>query len=361
MNSIKIRISKFSKKIIFKGNGYNEEIFIVNKNQILYLLNLFHFKKYKIKKNNVEYKNIISDYLDFDEIIYCENDLDEKDFKTANKIIQKDQKIVMLSSLSLSFYDYQKNSFSKIDGEFELTEERKLFFKKLEELINEKNFIPICGPKYIGKSISILYFLKIYIQSYYFYINLSYCKKLFLENRNECFSYISKELYYCLTFDNVQKIYNYISKNNYKNIMEIIVDIMNYLDINFPYKSFYFVLDQYKQKIDINYEYIKKIKLKSEENMKFTVIVCSSINEHDFRNSLDAKLNKKNDFYLNYLYVNKLICVGQNKIKDFDSEEKDLLNRAGNLFIYYQQILDNNHNRKKKDFRYSGRNYNSYK
>ena len=82
--------------------------------------------------------------------------------------------------------------------------------------------------------------------------------------------------------------------------------------------------------------------------MKFTVIVCSSINEHDFRNSLDAKLNKKNDFYLNYLYVNKLICVRQIKIKDFDIEEKDLLNRAGNLFIYYQQILDNKHNRKKK-------------
>ena len=238
VNGIKIRFAKNSKKIKFKGNGYNEEIFIVNKSQILYLLNLFHFKKYKIKKSNGEYKNIINDYLDFEEIIYCENDLDEKDFETANKSIQNEQKI-MLSSLSLSFYDYQKNSFSKINGEFELTKERIEFFNKLEELINETYFIPICGPKSIGKSISLLYFLKKYIQSSYFYINLSYCKKLFLENKNECISYICKELYSCISFDNVQKIYNYISKSNYKNIMEIVFNIMNYLDNNFPFESFY--------------------------------------------------------------------------------------------------------------------------
>ena len=36
--------------------------------------------------------------------------------------------------------------------------------------------------------------------------------------------------------------------------MEIVVDIMNYLDINLPFESFYFVIDQYKQKIENNYE-----------------------------------------------------------------------------------------------------------
>ena len=50
MNGTIIRFAKNSKKIKFIGNGHNEDIFITNKNQILYILDLFHFKKYKIKK-----------------------------------------------------------------------------------------------------------------------------------------------------------------------------------------------------------------------------------------------------------------------------------------------------------------------
>ena len=69
------------------------------------------------------------------------------------------------------YYDYQK---VKVKSEFILTEERKQFFKKLYDLNQTKRFIPICGPKYIGKTTSLLYYLKVYARMKYFYINLKH-------------------------------------------------------------------------------------------------------------------------------------------------------------------------------------------
>ena len=256
-----------------------------------------------------------------------------------------------LDLLSLSFYDYQKYNYSKIEGEFEISDERKELFNKLNNLVSITKFIPICGPKSIGKTTTLLYYLKKFFPKEYFYINLTLCKKLLNEDDNEklCL-YICKELYNCMSFKEVQKCYDCIYQKKYKQIMDVVIDIMEYMNINFPCKSFVFVVDQYKEKIDKKYKVIEQIKRKTNANDKFTVIVCSSINEYNFRNSIDKIMDQtKNVFYLDFLFVNKLIKVNQNHLqeKDFTKQEMDLLNQFGDLYLYYQRILENKNNEHK--------------
>ena len=342
-----IKIVKNSKYINFKGNNYDEKIFVCNKKQILYIIDLFKFKQYIIKDNNNNIKNRISEKLDLDKIIYINNLLKEEDFNLANQDIRNESK-VPLDLLSLLFYDYQKYDFAKIKGDFEMTQERKDFFDKLNELIDVKNFIPICGPKSIGKTTSLLYYLKLYFKSEYFYINLNHCRKLLnVEDYEKLCLCICKELFNCLSFDDVQNFYNYIYIKKYKEIMDVIIDIMDYLNRNFSYKPICFVIDQYKEKIDKQYKSIEKIITKAKSNDKFTVILCSSINEYDFRISIRRKIDKKNEFYLDYLFINKLIYVNKNKLDIFTKEEKELLNQSGNLYLYYQKILENKYNQNK--------------
>ena len=345
-----IKFSKNSKYIKFKGNNLDEDIFICNKSQVLYILNLFKFKRYKIKNKNNDDNIILSDNLNFDEIIYIDNLLKKEDFDRANTPISNELK-VPIDLLSLSFYDYQKYNYSKIEGEFEISDDRKELFNKLNNLVGVTKFIPICGPKSIGKTTTLLYYLKKFFPNEYFYINLSLCKKLLNKDDNEelCLC-ICKELYNCMSFIEVQKCYKYIYQKKYKQIMDVVIDIMDYMDINFPYKSSVFVIDQYKEKVDKKYQVIEQVMRKTNSNDKFTVIVCSSINEYDFRNSIDKKMDKtKNGFYLDFLFVDKLIKVNPNNLqeKNFTNLEKDLLNQSGDLYLYYQKILDNKNNDKK--------------
>lgn len=151
-----------------------------------------------------------------------------------------------------------------------------------------------------------------------------------------------KELFNCMQFKDVQIFYNYLCKNKYSNIMELVDNILNYMELNFPYNQCYILIDQYKEKIDKNYEMIKKIETKTKISEKFYIIVCSSINEYDFRYSLNKKLKNSNEFFLNYLFINKLYSVDKEISKQILNEnEMKLLDNCGNLFIYYYNIKTN--------------------
>ena len=83
------------------------------------------------------------------------------------------------------------------------------------------------------------------------------------------------------------------------------------------------------------------------------MFVCSSINEYDFRCSLKRKFDNSELYFLNYLFVNKLICINTDELKvHFDSNEIKLLNESGNLFPYYNKI-DENKNIAGKDYNYT--------
>ena len=339
INGKYVTISKNSKIIYFIKGEEIKSIFIVNSYQVLFLLDKFGFKYYKIDGKDSKEINI-DDNLNFNEIKYLDNLLFETDFEKANENI-KEKQIVLLENLSLMYYDYQK---IKEKSEFILTEQRQKFFEKLNNLNKERKFIPICGPKFIGKTTSLLYYLKRYARFKYFYINLNYCKKLLSEGEKEkLYLCICKELFNCMPFEEILKIYDFIKNKNNNNIMDLVLDIMKYMKKKFPFNKCYIVLDQYKEKIDNSYSVIKQIKNMAENNSKFNILVCSSINEFDLRNSLNKILgNNSDEFYLNYLFINELISVEKDKSEiQLNEKEIDLLNESGNLFYYFYFIREN--------------------
>ena len=133
--------------------------------------------------------------MNFSEITYLENLLTKVEFNKAKENIENKNPI-FLDDLSLIYSDYQK--FKK-NSEFIITNEVNEFIEKLKLLNKSKRFIPICGPKSIGKTTSLLYYLKNYAALKYFYINLSYCKKLLVngDKKNLCLC-ICKELFILL-------------------------------------------------------------------------------------------------------------------------------------------------------------------
>ena len=338
VDDVPITFSKNSKIIKFIEDEKSKEIFVINANQVLFLIKKFKYEHYEIDGKNSKEVNI-NDNLNFFQIKYLKHLLFQEDFNKANENIIEKEKI-LLDNLSLMYYDYQK---VKVKSEFILTEERKQFFKKLYDLNQTKRFIPICGPKYIGKTTSLLYYLKVYARMKYFYINLKHCQKLILKGKKEeLMLCICKELFNCMPFEDVLNFYNTINEKTYINVMDIILDIVKYTNDKFPNNKYYFVLDQYKEKLDKNYKIIKEIEIMTKVDNKFDVFVCSSINEFDFRNSLNKIMENSDDFFLNYLFVNKLILVDNIKIiEQLNKEEIQLLNDSGNLYLYFYQIREN--------------------
>ena len=340
VDEVFVTFSKNSKKINFIKGQETKEIFIVNANQVLFLLKKFNYRHYLIDGKNSKEINI-NDNLNFREIKYLENLLFQNEYDKANENMKEKEKI-LLENLSLIYYDYQKIKFN-IKSEFILTDERKKFFQKLYELNQTKRFIPICGPKYIGKTTSLFYYLKVYARRKYFYINLKHCQKLISSGKKEeLLLCICKELFNCMTFEDVQIFYETFIEKIYINVMDIVLDTFNYMTTNFPNNKFYIVLDQYKEKIDKKYKIIQEIELKTKIKNHIDVFVCSSINEFDFRNSLNKNLENSHEFYLNYLFINKLISVNNELIiNELNEEEIKLLDDSGNLYIYFYQIRDN--------------------
>ena len=337
-DGVSVTISKNSKLISFIKDIKKINIFITNAHQVFFLLNKFKFTHYKIDGKNPN-EIIIGDNLDFSTIEYLDNLLFREDFDKVDENVKNNTKI-FLKNLSLMYFDYQE---IKEDSEFILTNERNEFFKYLKALIQQSKFIPICGPKSIGKTTSLLYYLKMNARRKYFYINLKYCKKLLLLGKKEkLYLCICKELYNCMTFEDVKKFYNFIFEKDYIKIMELVYEILKYMNRISPFDKCYFLIDHYKEKTDKNYEILQKIEMQTKITDKFHIIVCSSINEYDYRYSLNKKLENSNQYFLNYLLINKLYYVENEFVeKVLNKNEIKLLNDCGNLFIYYYQIKTN--------------------
>lgn len=210
-NNIKLFISKNSKFIKFINDDREYNIFICEAGQIYFLIEHFGFKKYIVLKNGVETNNTLLS-LDFDTIKKVDNYLKEDEYIKVNRPFINNSKI-LLESLSVLYDKYQKYNISS--NEFRLSKEREVFYQKLKSLINKSNFVAICGPKSIGKTTSLLYFKHVYILKS-FYVNLSYCKKIYeLNNIEELHLSICRELFSCLTFKEVNEVYSFLEKNEY--------------------------------------------------------------------------------------------------------------------------------------------------
>ena len=342
INNINIYISNNSKLIDFVDFDKTYKIFICNREQVLFLINELGFYKFKIYKKNKKLSHIPNS-LDFDTVKRVNNLLEEEEYQKAKLLIKNENKI-LLNDLSLLYQEYQK--FNLTSEYFKLTKERKIFFNKLQNLLANNNLVYICGPKSIGKTTSLLYYLKKKINRY-FYINLSYAKKLFeSKEKDKLYLSICKELYHCLSFDEVNEVYSYLSNVQYISIMELVYELINYLAKKFTSKDMYIVIDQYKTKLDEKNNYLKKINSLLNNAFNLSIIVCNSLNELDFRQSLEQYLKEPSKFFINYLFIDKLISISEDEMKNLNEKEKEILVNYGNLFQYYYEIIENKNYKK---------------
>lgn len=337
----KLYLSENSKIIKFIGKEKQYDIFVSNVGQLTFLINYFGFQKYIMLKNGVKSDKTLYS-LDFDTIKEVDNYLNVEEYKEVNKPSNNNSNIP-LKSLSILYNKYQKYYIST--NEFILTNERITFFDKLKNLLRNTNFVSICGPKSIGKTTSLLYFQKVYITKS-LYINLSYCKKLYESNRIEELNLvICRELYNCLKFKEVNEVYQFLEKNKFNSLMDLLYKLVTYISDNYKNNYYFFIIDQYKEKIDKNNDVIERIKNFISYNKNLNFIICNSLNEKDYRKALNLYHKDPNSFFLNYLFVNKLVTVTEKDMINLNQDETKLLSQCGNLFQYLYKINENKNNK----------------
>lgn len=339
LNGKSFYMSKNSKVITFIDiNEKKIPIFITETKQILIVIKFLKFQKYIILKN-FEKKEDMTDKLDFDSIKQVNNYLFENDYNLANKEINEDEK-VYLTSLSLSYQQYQKHIINQKDEVFYLNDKKKEFNFILKNQLSEKKIILICGPKSIGKSTSLLYFMKLNFKGDYFYYNLSFFDKFLKNNRIKEYFILNfcKELYNILPFEEVEKYYNILNKIDIKNSFETLINLIkNLVNEEYSKKNYYIIIDQYKYKKDKGYKYLKELYQLSCCIKNIHIIIYCSINGFDFSNSLTNNLNI---LKLNFLFVNNLFEVSKDHLDTLNEDEKILLKECGNLYKYYNIIME---------------------
>ena len=251
------------------------------------------------------------------------------------------------------------NDFIDIKTGSELTPNFKYYFKcpMPEEKFNfiesslrseifsfrlKHKIIGLCGPMGIGKTTTLLALTK--LKKNYCYFNIRAL------NDNERHILIWKEnlllleVAYAMKNNYTLKQFNSLKESleNISFFWDAIVFIVEYFIKNEI--KIVLILDQYKEKLDPKYKYIKKISDILEKDTKniIYIIISSSINDKDVRNSLLyqwLKEKKKNIF--DYKYYNLLIKILDYIKKDITLTENQrdmIINDFNSIPKYYYSI-----------------------
>ena len=346
--------------IFFFPNGDRKEIFISYYKHIKCLLN--KYKSYDFFYCKDEEENFIEFKIDDVKKIYPVKKIKISTKKYSNIYSSHNKKIndypdLNPDNLSLEFEKYLKYplNIKEVSYFFNYTDERKDLFNYLDlELKNNYTFIPICGPEGIGKTSSILAYCRMKLKKDYFYYNARvFSESLKSNNHEEIQKLLIEELSNCLLskdlFNSVKKILNFNSYNC--GSMEFLIHILENIEI-----PGFLIIDQYKTALDEEYIFLKELLEKFQNSLN--IILLSSMNEDDVKQSVVYGMKKENDnnktFYLNYLYLSKLAYVSDNYIMLLNEEEKQVLAQFGNLYSIFYQIIEfrknNNDKFNKSDF-----------
>ena len=321
--------------------------------------------RYMVKKDGEsEFKEEMFDVnCKYSEIKFLSIYIDEKDINSAKSFIKFEKDNVSLSVLSPVFNVYFDNKvISNSNPIFKYTKERKEFFTFLDDEIGTSNLIPICGPEGVGKTISIMaFFRKNFLKYHYIYCNL---RKLFYcftsKDNNAIKDIILKEL--LNSSCSIEKLNNCSDKLNdlfllEKHPIDLIIEIIKLLKL----KQNIIILDQYKIKYDDNYSKLQELLKYCKTNL-IKVVLISSMNEIDVKQSIIDNLKSKKDFNsnkfsLNYIYISSLAICDDKDTKDLNEEEKNILVKFGNNFQTLYEILKQKENFKNQEIEQSFENY----
>ena len=346
-SDLKIKINK-KKSLSF----YNEGKLINEIN----IYNVNHIYTYYATLIN-EYKNI--KFYDSKDILieYTDNDL-------FNKISYFQQISNLKNEEENNNYDYYKKIFDVFleqnfenEGEqfsfnlleysgqdpktfkYHETKKRNEMLDKLSDFIESKeNILAITGVSGIGKTITLLNFLKLLnINNPNCYFNI---KKL---SRRANVEKLASEFVKLFKFKNSYNDYlnlvKLIEKQKHINLWEKIKAILEYIsDRKFGNNKIIIVIDQYKLELDLN---LNLFNILQSENYAshFKFIICSSVNEKDIKSNITfstiyKKLSLKN--VLNYKFYKLLFSV-RNIIEN--DEIKSLMQKFHFIPKYYYSFI----------------------
>ena len=270
---------------------------------------------------------------------YTISSINEADYLSSTSYVDVNAQL-SLKALSLNYGYYLENTdlVENKNDFFSNTEQRKNFFEFLDNKLEDNKYLALCGLEGIGKTTSILAYLK-YSTKTYFYFNVKTIDKL-LENAEtaKIKDILLKEMYHFIEFKQAKNYYDFIDELLEKS--HTAMDIFKHIFGKIKDDVEIIVLDQYKTKYDLNYSTLTNI-LNSEYTNK--IIIISSMNEDDIRKAIiislkwALKISDKKPI-LDYYYIIELVKVRDTELNVLKDDEKKLLNEFGNLYIYYYKI-----------------------
>ena len=229
------------------------------------------------------------------------------------------------------------------------TSERIEFINSIIKLLMYYKTLFVYGPSGIGKSVTLLNFSR-KTDNLVLYLNLKYLFQIY--DLSRLYKEIIGELSYCFT-DKVE-FNNFINKylksillttkdknDQYDFIFKIIKEISSKIVLSLPLdKLVYIILDQYQSNFDIEKKLIKTL----NESKYIKVIICSSMNESNVRETISNIFF--NEVPVKSIYNFPLFYLGNIDLSDllgFSFKKRNLfLKMFGQLPRYYEEIKNLN-------------------
>ena len=336
-------------------NNESHEIYIANTRQFLLIIKeITKGKELDIIKSDDGKNFYQSDDISLNYaskyIKYKISSINEEEYNNSNSYVNVKGPL-SLKDLSL-YYDYYLENTKYVDNAnnfYSISKEREEFFEFLDSKLLENKYLPLCGLEGIGKTTSILAYLKCSMKTY-FYFNLKTINNLLESNEiSKLRDILLKEMYHFIEFDEARDYYDFLNEILEKKFSSI--EIFKKIFEKIKNLAEIIVLDQYKTKYDPLY-----YKLESILNSKYSskLIIMSSMNEDDVRKSILVSLKwalKLSNIKpkLDYYYIISLVKVSMGDISLLNDDEKKLLEEFGNLYVYYYKIKDFISNNSKYD------------
>ena len=328
-------------------------------------INVYNFEHILIYVNSLSLKLKENEFLDSNNKIIPNNEDSFNEIHSFRKVSQTKEVNDKKSDeyYTKIFNDYLDNNYKCYGHQLSLnikkyshqepenlqyinSEERIEFHDKLTEFIkSRRSFLPLTGISGIGKTITLLEFLRVNFVNYqhcYFSIKYLTKKSNIEEIANEIVKLFNEKQFLKNYIELAQRIENTINVS----IWDKIIMILDYvIEMNNQYnkeQKIIIVFDQYKLLYDFNqtlFNIIQEDKYKS--HIKF--IICSSINEKDVKSNITySVINKKFILknILGYEYVSNL-CSVKKKIKN--KKIKMLMEEFNFLPSYYFKFITKYH------------------
>lgn len=268
-------------------------------------------------------------------------EIKDKNIEISQETFNKQNKKISYENLKLNdltlFYDrYFPIMKDHINDSFIFSEERKEFLGKLKSIYLPLEPFEVFGPQGIGKSTSLLAFLK-QEQKYGLYLNLKFLNEQNIEDFYRTILIESMNLF--SNYAEYELLLKYMEDKKKENTekWKYMEEIIYYL-IQLKNKEIYIIFDQYKEIIgeyNIN-TFISRIKEINGENDKgLYIIKCSSMNDDKVKINYSHYFEEDANNY-DHIYIEKLI-----EINELSIESKLILFFKNNPLYYYLYLNSN--------------------